>query len=438
MQDLTPLLLLLLGMPTYTYKAKKGPQEIVEGEIEAANRDQAIRRISEMGFFPTSVEEMAPPKRAGGSAAGPALKAEEGARIPRRGGAPSVSRTAKIPPKELFIFTRQLATLFHAQVPILRALALISESSADARMRTLVGEISAEVKEGRSLSGALDRFPEAFPQFYRAMVRSGEISGQLDAILSRLADFQQKDHEFRTRVGGALAYPIFLSVVGVSTILVLLTFVLPRLMVVFRQMNTQLPLPTRILMQISGFFAKGWPWMAAAATGVSFIATPEGVRARARNLLHRLRLATPVIRPLTLSADMERFSRTLALLLRSGLPAVQAVESTVLTLDNEILRAQLKPLGMEMLHGVPLSSALKKAPFFPALVRGMVLVGEEGGRLEEVLEEIADWYALEADQAMKVVASLVEPALILTMGLVVGGIVAAMLLPIFQLNMGVS
>lgn len=416
-------------MPIFTYKAKRGPGDLVQGEVEAPSRDHAVRRISEMGYFPVQVEPA-------GAAAAPVIPRPAVAAAPLSSQSPS---WGKVPSREVALFTRQLASLFRSQVPILRSLALLKERSGHPKMRRMVEMIFGDVKGGKPLSSAMERFPEVFPPFYRALVRSGEMSGKLEAILDRLADFQGKEEEFRMRVKGALAYPLFLVAVGAATVAVLLTFVLPRLTILFKEMNTALPLPTRILIRVSDFFSKGWPWMLGAVVLVALsVGTQRRIRRRLKGWLDRVRLLMPVVGPLSRGAEMERFSRTLSLLLKSGLPIIQAVEATVSTLDNELLQQQLRPLGKEMMGGLSLSGALKKVPSFPPFVREVILVGEEGARLDEVLEEIANTHALEVDQATKVLTSLIEPVLILVLGLVVGGIVGAMLLPIFELNMAVQ
>lgn len=433
-------------MSTFTYRAKKGPTELLEGEIEAGSRDEAVRRISDLGLVPVLIQEAkagaakpaaapkpvpsfqkpAPPKPA--RSPGKAPKEKKVSFFPGRG----------IKSKEITFFTRQLASLFRAQVPILRALTLLEQRCLNPRLKKLIATLREDVKDGKPLSASLQKFPAYFPPFFISMIRSGELSGKLDEILNRLAAFREKEEEFRMKIKGAMAYPMFLLGVGVLSIFVLMTVVMPRLMTLFKDMEATLPAPTRMLIRVSGFMSHTWPFfLGVGALVVFIIRTPKG-RARFKSVMDQVKLRLPIVGPLTVNAEMERFCRTTGLLLHSGLSIVQAVDSTVATLDNEVLQKELGSLGSEMMGGMTLSGALAKVKRFPPFLRDMIAVGEEGGRLEEILEETANSYALEVEQATKVMTSLMEPILILSLGLVVGFLVAAMLLPIFELGLGVE
>lgn len=423
-------------MPTYAYKAKKGPAEWVEGQIDAPSRDHAVRRVSELGFVPVQVLEIASRLASSEAAAQAEATREAETKVAQKARFPLFAR---IRSKDITTFTRQLSILFRSQVPILQSFSILRDRSSNLKMKEMIESLYQDVKDGKPLSQALQKYPDAFPSFYLAMIRSGELSGKLEAILEGLTKFREKEEEFHRRVRGAMAYPIFLLVAGILTIFILLTFVLPRLLVLFKDMEATLPLPTRILMEISDFLSKTWPaFLGIAITGLVLFLTQGRVRRGIKKMLDRIGLRLPLFGSLARNTDMERFTRTLCLLLRSGIPIVQAVESSVSTLDNGDIQKEFHGVSDDMLKGMPLSAALSKIPSFPAFIRDMIAVGEEGGRLEEILEEVANSYAAEIEELTKLVTALLEPMLILVLGIIVGFIVAAMLLPIFQLNMAVQ
>lgn len=406
-------------MPNFIYKAKNGPNEWVEGSIEAVDRDQAVRRIADLGYVPVQVH----------------LEAAKAA-APHAPSAGPVSRVGRVRSQDISLLTRQLASMLRAQVPVLQALSVLADQQTHAGMRKVVASIHADVKEGKPMSAALQRFPSQFPPTYLSMIRSGEMSGRIEEVLDRLALLRDKEREVELKVRGALAYPIFLLVVGLFTVMLLLTFVLPRLLSTFKDMGLTLPLATRVVLAVSGFLSKAWPFLVMGGALVfALVSSQPAIRRRLKSAADRLALAVPVVRPLVLAADLERFCRTLALLLKSGVAIVQAVEAAVNSLENEALQGELKPVGPAMLQGSALSKELARVRRFPPMVRNMVAVGEEGGRLEEILEELAGSYAIEVEANSKLMTSLLEPVLILALGLVVGFIVAAMLLPIFQMNL---
>lgn len=437
-------------MSTFTYRAKKGPAELLEGQVEAGNRDEAVRRISDLGLVPVMVQEVKPGTRPAQGAdipkplpkpASPTPKTIKPPGVPqkaRKTGGGSFFSRRRIKSRFITLFTRQLASLFRAQVPILRALTLLGERCQNQGLGALIATVRENVKDGKALSVSLQQFHEHFPPFYISMIRSGELSGKLDEILERLASFREKEEEFRMKIKGALAYPVFLLAVGILSIIVLMTVVMPRLMVLFKDMEATLPAPTRALIRVSEFLSTAWPvFLVIGIVCVLIGSSPKG-KVYLKGLTDRVRLRIPIVGTLTVNAEMERFCRTLGLLLKSGLAIVQAADATVSTLDNEVLRKELQGIGSDMAGGTTLSGALAKVRSFPPFLRDMIAVGEEGGRLEEILEETANSYALEVEQATKVMTSLIEPILILLLGLVVGFLVAAMLLPIFELGLGVE
>lgn len=402
-------------MPVFAYKAKQGPSRTVEGRLTAESRAAAAGRLEAMGCMPVWIEE-----------------AEE-----THGPAVDPAPRARIAPGEITVFTRQLAGLLRAGVPILKALSIIRDQAGNAVFQSVIGGIVTEVRDGKMFSEALRRHPRLFPELYVNMVRSGESAGALDEVLMRLAEARESDEELRGKVMGALAYPAFVLAVGFASVFVILTFFLPRIMNLFQGMGRVLPLPTRIVMAVSGFFAGYWGWLVAGG-GIVVLAGLRFSRGeRGRLVLDGLILRLPLVGKFIRDTDIVRFARTLALLVKAGIPVERALALGGNTLANGRLREGMRSVVEETVRqGATVAAGLRRRPEWPAFVTSMVAVGEESGRLDEVLIEVAEFYQRELDRGLKLITTLLEPVLILLVGVVVGFIIFAMLLPIFQIGQG--
>jgi type II secretory pathway component PulF len=404
-------------MPNFTYRAKKGPAEIVDGAIEASNRDQAVEKISLMGLLPVSVEETSLGARA---SEGPPGKIS--------------SRRCRVRGRDITALCRQLASLIKSGVPILRALSIISEQTDSPGLRLILERISVDVKEGKSFSSSLEVWPQAFSAFTIAMVRAGEDSGKLQESLLRIAVYRQKQEEMLSKVRAAMAYPALMGIVGIGTIVFMFTFVLPKLTVIFAQMGQELPLPTRVVIALSVFLRqKGLYALVGLAALVAFVAKAGSQKVR-RRITSVLSLKIPVFSHFLLSNELARFCRTLEILIRSGIPILKAISISVPILSNEIIKSELVRSTSDLEQGASFGKSLRKSKLFPPFMVSLIAVGEESGKLDESLAEIADTYEHECDESIKVLTSLLEPLMILGMGLIVGFIVVAMLLPIFSMN----
>lgn len=403
-------------MPQFAYKAKHGPSKTVEGTLAAESRAAAARRLEAMGYSPVWIEQRAEEPRS------PA------------GEAPARARVAA---GDVTVFTRQLAGLLRAGVPILKALATIRDQTERAAFRDVVGGIAAEVRDGRMFSEAIKRHPRLFPELYVNMVRSGESAGALDEVLMRLAEAREQEDELRGKVLGALAYPAFVLAVGFVSVFIILTFFLPRIMNLFTGMGRTLPLPTRMVMAVSGFFADYWVWMVAAG-GIAVLAAVRFVRtAGGRVAVDGLALRLPLVGKFIRDTDIVRFARTLSLLVKAGVPVERALILGGGTLANGKLREGVRRVAEDTVRqGATVAAGLRQCAEWPAFVTNMVAVGEESGRLDEVLLEVAAFYQRELDRGLKLITTLLEPLLILLVGVVVGFIIFAMLLPIFQIGQG--
>ncbi|MFA6356489.1 MAG: type II secretion system F family protein [Candidatus Omnitrophota bacterium] len=413
-------------MPFYTYKAKSGPDKVVSGEIEAASQDAAVEKLGEKGLTPVSVTEAYAAEPFGGHPARshptPSDAGRHLAGWPRSG--------------DIDIFTRQIASLIKAGVPVLRALSIIVSQTESKPLKAVVDDLSTQIRDGRMLSESMSKYPRIFNGLYISMIKAGEKGGALDEVLYRLADYREKEDELRRKIQAAAAYPVFVMVVGIISVFVMLTFFLPKLMGIFSDMS-QLPLPTRMLKQASDFMSANWVWFIIGSIfviAVFFRSKPGGKR---KMFFDAVKLNIPFVRRFVRNVEIARFSRTLGLLFKNGISVHESLQLATDTLDNGLLRAQLGTARDELLNkGQTLSASLKKINMFPVFAVNMIAVGEEGGKLEESLAEIANVYEKEVEQSIKIMTALLEPVLILAVGAVVGFIVFAMLLPIFSIGLG--
>ena len=402
-------------MPSYFYQAKRGPDKTEKGMIEAENQDQAISRLIQEGLVPIEVQ----------------LKTDSTAKaVPERR---FCIVRKKIGLKELNIFTQQLRTLTRSKVELLSSLRILHDQTDKQAFKKIILDLQNTIKDGSTFSAALSKYPYFFSSLYVNIIRSGEASGRLDEALGQLADFLEKEQDIKTKIRSALAYPILMIIVGAATIFVLFSFVIPRLVGMFEDFQTTLPLPTRILLKISAVFKQFWFLIIILFIAVIFFFRKKS--SKESSAIDWLKLNLPVLSNLNKKTAIARFSRTLGLLLRSGIPVFQSLQIAIPTLENKILIQKLESVPKDVMSGSSLSQSLKKIPYFEPFLVQMITVGEEGGRLEEVLNEVADSLTRETEALTKVITSLIEPLVILFLGLILGGIVIAMLLPIFEINM---
>jgi len=420
-------------MPQFAYRAKKGPQENVEGLIEASSSEDAVEKLDKLGLVPIRVEEA----KEGVDPAIPQVLAPSTAARPSQP-TPAGLLKGKIKSQEITTFGRQLASLTRSGVPILKALWIISEQSENGRFKEFLSQAYSEIKDGKHLSEVLSRHPKLFPPIYIAMVRAGEDSGTLQETLLRVSQYRQRQEEILSKVRSAMAYPILMGITGVGTIIFMLSFVIPRLTRLFSTMGSSLPLPTRILMTVSGVFQEKLFW------AVFFVVLTAAIfllkfRAAAMKVFwSHLALRLPLIKNFVLMTELARVSRTLELLIKSGTPILKTIEIATPVFTNSVLREEFAKSRAEIEGGGSLGKGLKERKVFPLFMTNLILVGEESGRMDEALDEVACFYERETDEVIKTMTSLVEPLMVLGMGLVVGFIVIAMLLPMFELSMAVK
>lgn len=397
-------------MPEFIYQAKKSPQEVVNGVVTADTKMVAIQKIAGMGLFLLRIDEGTGPKDL------------------FRG------RRKKVPLKDISNFTRQLSDLLGSGLPIVKALRILERQTGNKSLRGIIASAREACIEGHPLSKALGQYPDIFSDLYVNLIRTGEASGALEEVLKRLADYHDKQLEIQTKTRSALAYPALMSIVGLITILVLLTFVIPKITGMFEDLGQELPMPTRILMSVSGAI-KDYGWLillALSGAGIFLKKTFQTVKGR--EVIERLEFRIPFLGDLILKTETARFAGTLGMLLKNGIPMLESLEIVRETMNHKLMSDAIAKASLKVREGTSLADALHESPLMPPLLVNMIGVGEESGKIDSTLLKLADSYEREADAATKVVMSLLEPVLILALGLVVGFIVISMLLPIFEIN----
>ena len=421
-------------MPQFTYRAKKGPNDILTGVMEAQTTEEAIDKLGDLGLLPISLEETK------------ALSAEG---EPRQAKTPlwrreisAVSASSqflgRIKSSEITIFSRQLASLLKSGVPILRAFGVILDQTENVRFKNFLIRATDQIKDGKPFSSVLSEYPKLFPPVYVAMIRTGEDSGTLQEALMRMAIYRQKQEEILSHVRAAIAYPALMGITGIGTVVFMLAFVVPRLSALFANMGEHLPLPTRLLIAFSHNLHQTWFLALLAFLVFSVIFLLKFKARQAKRWWSRLSLKIPFVKVFVLKSELARFSRTLDLLIKSGVPILRAIDITAPVLNNLILREEFNKTQKELAGGGSLGESLRRSKHFPLFMTNLISVGEESGRLDEAMDEIAGFYERETEEAVKVLTSLLEPLMILGMGLVVGFIVIAMLLPMFELSLAVK
>lgn len=405
-------------MSLYKYRAKDGPDNVA-GTVEAKNKEEAIEKINQLGYLPVRIE----------------LKTDE---QEAKAAASRHLLARKVTSKDVTIFSRQLASFVKSGVPILRGLSIISEQSENPAFREVLDEIRNEIKEGASFSVTLQKYPKYFPALYVAMVHSGESSGNLQEVLLRIADYRQKQEAIVSRVRSAMAYPALMVMVGGATIFFMITFVMPRLMGIFSRIDQELPAPTKFLLAISSAVQQGWVWLLMALAAAIILFKTGSKTKIQKTFVNRLKLRLPIFGAFVYKNELARFTRTLELLIKSSIPILKAIKIAIPILNNTVIQDELLKSYKDLEEGSSFGKSLSRSKVFPKFMTSLIIVGEESGRLDEALGEIAGSYERDTDEAIRVMTSLLEPVLILVMGLIVGFIVVAMLLPIFQINMMAS
>lgn len=402
-------------MPKFIYTAKESPSEIKEGLIEAENEDQAIKKISDLGLFPTEVREQGLSKE---------LTFFQ-----------QLKQKRKITHQDVINFTRQLSSLLESGLNILPSLNILKSQASLASFARVIDDVTERVKQGASFSDGLREHENIFSPLYINVVRSGELSGKLNSALDTLSDFLEKKEDLRQRIISVLVYPMLVLSVGIITVAILLIFVIPGIGRMYEDMGQVLPIPTQIVMMISNTIAHYFWFFSAAIVFLIFTLSRRIKTKAGKDYFDRIKFKVPLLSMFIQKQNIVQFCRTLSLLLASGIPIVAALELTSDILTNQIFKIEVAKIAKAIRGGNSLSASIKLAQHFPAHVVNIITVAEESGTLELSLSRIANSFEKELDRIIKAFTTTLEPVLILLIGLVVAFIVISMLLPIFQINL---
>ena len=402
-------------MSIFQYKAVTSDGKMVEGVLEAADEQTASARLQEQGQLPIEVSS---------SDQGGLLGAE--LKLPWK--------KRKVPQSDLLVFTQELSTLVKSGLPLDRSLHILSDLTENEYLGEIVKELLRAIKGGKSLSEALGAYPQVFPKIYVNMVKAGEAGGALDVILQRLVEYLEEAEELRNYFVSSLIYPLILALVGAGSIIIMVTFIIPKFAVIFENAGAPIPVPMKIMLAISGILTGYW-WLflllgfSAWTLLRRHLNTEEG-----RLNWDRRMLTLPLLGSVFQKAEVSRFSRTLGTLLNSAVPLLQSINIVRDIVGNQAIASALEPIKAGVKKGEGLAEPVREAGIFPPFALHLLKVGEETGRLDTMLLQIADTYDRELRTALKRLIALFEPAIILLMGLIIGTMVVSMLYSIFSIN----
>ena len=402
-------------MTTFAYQARDSSGKMISGIQEALNEDNAINTLMTRGLMVLSIQQKA--------------------------GAKATAPRGKVTDTDLVLFTRQLATMVDAGLPLVAGLTALYEQAdpkKQAGLRRVVSEVTALVQQGDSFFEAISKHPRIFSRLYVSMVKAGESGGLLAEILDRLASFLESAARLKKKVKSAMTYPVIVVCIALSITTFLIVKVVPIFGDIFKDFGANLPAPTQFLLDLSAMIRGNWYFIVGAGVGIfygcrTFVRSEKGSQ-----LWDRWKLKLPIFGPLVHKICMTRFARTFAQLIRSGVPILEVMDIVGETSGNFVVADAIKTVSSDVEKGDHLASSLGRQPVFPPMLIRMVAAGEATGKIDTMLEKMADFWDEEIEAILNALTSLIEPLLIVVLGVIVGGIVIAMFLPIFKLNDVVS
>jgi len=389
----------------YDWEGKDRNGKVVRGEMRASGENQVMASLRRQGVLTTKIKK----KRMN---SGKAIK-----------------------PKDIAIFTRQLATMMKAGVPLLQAFDIVGRGNANASVSKLLNDIRADVETGTSLSSAFRKYPKYFDSLYCNLVEAGEAAGILEDLLDRLATYMEKTEAIKGKIKSALMYPTSVVVVAFVVVSIIMIFVIPAFKQVFTSFGADLPAPTLFVMGMSEFFVSYW-WLifGVVGGGLYFFLQAWKRNERVQQVMDRLLLRMPIFGALIEKSCIARWTRTLATMFAAGVPLVEALDSVGGASGNSVYADATVKIQQEVSTGTSLTSAMNNANLFPSMVVQMTAIGEESGSIDHMLGKAADFYEQEVDDMVAGLSSLMEPIIIVFLGVIIGGIVVSMYLPIFKLG----
>ena len=396
---------------SYAYKAKDRTGQIVSGNIDGDSTTAVVGKLRQMGYTVLNINEKAAAKSAGGM----------------------VLFKKKVKVKDIAIFSRQFATMINAGLSLTKSLNILSEQTENPSLAELIGQIQKDVEAGQTLSDAIARQSKVFSPLFINMVKAGETGGVLDEVLLRVADHFEKDMALKAKVKAAMTYPLVMFVMSMLIVFAMITFIVPVFVGMFSQLGGQLPLPTQVLVFMSNGVRNYWYVLLIGVVGLRFAIkyykkTPQG-----KLFFDRLKLRLPVFGMMNTKLAIARFTRTFGTLVSSGVPILQALEIVSETSNNEIISRAVRNTRASIKEGETIAKPLADSPIFPPMVVQMISVGEETGALDSMLTKIADFYDDEVAAMVESLTALIEPLMIAVMGVVIGGIIVSLYMPMFQI-----
>jgi type IV pilus assembly protein PilC len=406
-------------MPVFVWEGKTAQGRVMKGEMEAANQQAVLARLRSQRIQPN-------PARV--REKGKGLEAE--IKIPGFG--------ARVTPHDVMLFTRQFATMIEAGLPIVQGLEILSQQAENKAFRNIIRQVKQDVEGGFTLADALKKHPKAFDDLYVNMVAAGEVGGVLNTILNRIATFIEKVNKLKRKVKGAMIYPCTIIAVAVAVVTILLLYVIPVFAELYGGMGKALPAPTQITINLSNAFRAYFFHMAVVVVAIAvairmYYKTPQG-----RAVIDGLLLRTPVIGDLLRKVAVARFSQNMSILLSSGVPILDGLAITAKTAGNRVVERAIMDARVSISQGKTVAEPLSESKIFPPMVCQMVAIGENTGALDQMLKKVADFYEEEVDNSVANLTALMEPMIMVVLGVILGGLVISMYLPIFQLGSLVS
>lgn len=397
-------------MPLFQYTAISDTGQMVKGKSVARDRVEILQMLRDKRYYPVSVKDIVEGKDLRG-----------------------LEIFGRVSLKHIAVFCRQFYTMLNAGITVIRSLSILTQQTENKRLNSVIGEVHEEVQKGATLSEAFRNHRDVFPEILINMVEAGELSGRLDTVMGRMANHFEKEHRIRMKIMSSMIYPIILSIAAVGVVIFLLIAVLPVFKEMFDSSGVLLPAPTRLLLSISSLLKDFWH--------ISFLITVVTVYLVYRYIksdkggyaVDRLKLQVPGIKGIMKKIATSRFTRTLSILLSSGISLMRAMDMTAKVVGNKMIAKAIYDMREEMRKGADLSGPVKRMGLFPPMVESMIKIGEESGALDEVLEKTATFYDSEVDVALQRMVTLLEPILIIIMAVIIGFIVISIALPLFDL-----
>lgn len=396
-------------MPTYKYKALNNNGEKIVGSYTANSKEEVLLMLRENRHYPIEV-----------------LLNSKGKDI-------EISLFSKVKTKDIAIFCRQFYTMLNAGVTLVNCIDILKTQTVNKKLRKTINLVYDDLQKGQTLSESLNKYPDVFPELFINMVEAGELSGNLDIIMDRMAIHFEKENKIKNKVKGAMVYPIVLGILSIVVVVFLLVVVMPTFVSMFEGSGVMLPLPTRILLSISDGIKKYWYLIILIGSSMFYLLNKYLKTDRLKYIIDSIKFKIPIIGNNTEKVITSRFTRTLSTLLSSGVPLMKALEIVSKILGNKVASEGILNAKEELKKGIDLATPIEEIGIFSPMVISMIKIGEQSGSLDEILEKTADFYDEEVETSLKKLTTMLEPLMIIVMALVIGGIVIAMVLPMFDM-----